>query len=695
MAYSDSSEDERPYNPRDDWEPESEEDPLRPNKRRKTAGSTTLRTRGLAFVQRTADGDNDGQNTEHDEPDEDEDEDEDGDDADARPSIGFAMRSTADRSRAFGIGQYPGDVAMQSPSPDVASSPEPEKKIGAGESAFGRAGKVNQNSFAARMMAKMGHKEGQGLGRSGQGIAAPIQAQKVQAGTGLGFGTDDDRPRQPMKSVKDKKTGALSGGPTVARLKAPPRKKYEVAAIESRGLHVPDALKNIIDATGHERKQLDDLSGYSTPTTDTPKPITTEQRKQTRLKQDLKLFADAWDGQIAEAEALRQELTQRQAEVEHYDKQTQLFRDLISSFERVTVDDVYTARPFDEVVVQLQQIQKSYPEYITPLDLSDLAVAALVQPVQAYLSDCDMEHDLSTISSLVSHLQSISLLIDLDRTIRSRHQRRTTLLESLLLQTVYPKIRTYLRSEWHPYDPIPAISLLETLYPSLLPPWMIYKLLEEIVVPRLLDKIRKFKSKRSTSSRAHNGNTPDLHLWLFDWWTLLETLDVESLHALKVEIKSKVRFDESVWPKWEPLLGRSIISSNNKRDRKAGITTAPATATATADTSTAANTPQPHADDGADEITFKEILEEWCAENELVVQNTGQSDELGRRLQRLTLAGNGGSGNSNSNSNGNGNGKVRGRGMLVYIQNDVVFDASTDDPYGLDAELVERVKGAK
>lgn len=682
MAYSDSSGDERPYNPRDDWEPESEEDSLRPNKRRKTAGSTTLRTRGLAFVQRTADGDNDGDNTEHDEPEEDE------DDADARPSIGLGMGSTADRSRAFGIGQYPGDVRMQSPSPDVGSSSEPEKKIGAGESAFGRAGKVNQNSFAARMMAKMGHKEGQGLGRSGQGIAAPIQAQKVQAGTGLGFGTDDDRPRQSTKSVKDKKLGALSGGPAVARLKAPPRKKYEVAAIESRGLHVPDALKNIIDATGHERKQLDDLSGYSTPTSETPKPITVEQRKQTRLKQDLKLFADAWDGQVAEAEALDQELTQRQAEVEHYDKQTQLFRDLISSFERVAVDEVYIARPFDQVVVQLQQIQRSYPEYITPLELSDLAVAALVQPVQAYLSDCDLEHDLLNISSLVSHLQSLSPLIDLDRTIRSRHQRRTTLLESLLLQTVYPKIRTYLRSEWHPYDPIPAISLLETLYPSLLPPWMMYKLLEEIVVPRLLDKIRKFKSKRSTSSRVHSANTPDLHLWLFDWWVLLETLDVESFHALKVEIKSKVRFDESAWPKWEHLLGRSV-NSNNKRDKKAGIITA--TATATADTSTAANTPQPQADDEADEITFKDILEEWCAENELVVQNTGQSDELGRRLQRLTLAGDGGGGSSNSN----GIGKVRGRGMLVYIQNDVVFDASTDDPYGLDGELVDRVKGGK
>lgn len=694
MAYSDSSEDERPYNPRDDWEPESEEDSLRPNKRRKTAGSTTLRTRGLAFVQKTANNDHDGggETAEDKELEQDEDQD------DVRPSFALGMRSGTNRPGVFGIGQYSEDAAMQSPSPEIGSSPEPEKKIGAGESAFGRSGKVNQNSFAARMMAKMGHKAGQGLGRSGQGIAAPIQAQKVQAGTGLGFGVEDDRPRQSLRTVKDRKVDALPDGPAVPRLKAPPRKKYEVAAIESRGLHIPDALKNIIDATGHERKKLDDLSGYSTPTSETPRPMTEEQRKQTRLKQDLKLFADAWDGQLAEAEALDRELTQRQAEVEHYNKQVQLLQNLIASFERVAVDENHAARALDQIVAQLQNIQRSYTDYITPLELSDMAVAVLVQPIQAYLGDCDLENDLVRISNLVSHLQSISVLIDLDRTIRSRHRRRTTLLESLLLQTLYPKVRTYLRSEWHPYDPVPALNLLKTLYPSLLPPWLMYKLLDEIVVPRLLEKIRKFKPKRSTSSRTHNGHTPDLHLWLFDWWTLLEDLDVETFHTLKVETKSKVRFDESVWPQWEPLLGRSS-SSKTDRNRPPGPTT-------TTTASTTANTPQPHAEDEPDEITFKEILEEWCAENELVVQNTGKSDGLGRRLQRLTLVGdsNGGNdgtrtaagaGGNNSGSHGEERGRGRGRGILVYIQNDVVFDASTDDPYGLDEELVTRVKGGR
>lgn len=635
----DSSDDEQPFNIRDGFEEESDEDSLRPSKRRKTKGST-LRTRGLAFVQKTAEDDDQNEEAEDDDGYDDDDVDDD------RPATGGF--------RGFNLGQHPAQGATPSPTPDTRDSPEPSKPVGAGESAFAKGGKVNQNSFAARMMAKMGHKEGQGLGRAGQGIAAPIQAQKVQAGTGLGFGAQQAQPQRPPKSLKDKQQGKISSGATTPRLKAPPRKKYEVTAIESRGLHVPDSLKNIIDATGVEPRKIDSLSGYSTPTSDTSRTVTEEEKKQARLKRDLQLFADAWDGQIHEADALNRELQQRQAESQQSAEQSQLFQDLATSMARVAVDDLHAARTFDHVILRLQAIQSQYADYIVPLDLPELAVAALSQPLQALIQD--WEDPLSDAGAIrVSQLLSTSTVLSLDQITQSRHRKRTTPLESLLLKTIYPRFRDTLRTSWAVHDPLPAITLLETWYPKILPSWMLYKLLDEIVVPRLIEAVKKFKPPKHGHKRKHE--LPDLHEWLFDWWTLLDSpsLALESVTQLKIEIKSKVRFDDRVWPKWEPLLGTRHKSSKSTATKLSSVETPP---------------PGPV----EDETTFRDILEEWCIENDLLLRNTGSADGLGRRLIRLLPAG------------------KSGGGMLVYMQDDVVYDSATGDPYLLDEELAEKAR---
>ena len=183
---------------------------------------------------------------------------------------------------------------------------------------------------------------------------------------------------------------------------------------------------------------------------------------------------------------------------------------------------------------------------------------------------------------------------------------------------------------------------------------MPYRLLNEVVVPRLIEAVKKFKPQKPGHKRRHD--IPDIHEWLFDWWTMLDSpsLAIENFTQLKIEVKSKVRFDDRVWPKWEPLLGSRHKPSKPIIAEPIQVQTPPVALD--------------------DEISFKDVLEEWCIENDLMLRNTGTADSSGRRLMKLTSAG--------RNTGG----------MLIYVQSDIVFDSATGDPYMLDEELAAKAR---
>jgi hypothetical protein len=410
----------------------------------------------------------------------------------------------------------------------------------------------------------------------------------------------------------------------------------------------------IIDATGAETKTLTSLSGFSTPTRETTPALETT-KATSRIRLQLQAFADAWDATKEQETHLELEDTQLGAALALHDEEIRRYNDVISAFERVTVDDSGEARDWAASVSRLQDIQTNYHSHIAELSLPELTASCLETVFRREMVDWD---PLAEPDHLVASLQSIPDLLEVDKSTTSRHRKRTTYFESLLLLHWYPRVRTVLGKDWDVYDPEPAHALV-TAWSPVLPAWLVYRLLHEVVLPKLIEAVRKFpKMVESTdrSSRRSKKPAPDMHTWLFDWWTLLSSddLDLERFPELRSLVKTKV--DSESWPTWKPLLGSS--------GRRA-VRAAPSTANVEKPTAPAAE---------VEEISFKSLVEDWASEHDLLLHSSHRSDAFGRLLYRLQDA------------------DRRGRGILVYLADDVVF-GEDGEPYALDERLVAKARG--
>ena len=367
---------------------------------------------------------------------------------------------------------------------------------------------VKPNSFAARMMAKMGHVEGQGLGASGKGRLAPIDVQQRPQGAGLGavkektkqakeeekreaafrgevLEDSEEEATRRKKRLKEKRMAGISGaGSTPSK----PKKKYRTAReIEAAadGLEVPNVLKSIIDATGSETKLLNGAAGLMTSYT-TMVPSETEAEKiARRARRDLEAFAEEWETLSERKKYFELQESQMASEIVEEEDESRKMEDIIGvvqelqrmSFETSEAESLTLA--WEEVTAKLEATQLAYEGDIEGSALQDIAVATIHPLFKLAMSDWE---PLQKPLHLVPYLQRLSHILgvkpastDTQLTLQNgvsyskAQSKSTTAYETMLYTLWLPPVRSAITNDWDPHDPTPLLALITSWQP-LLPP---------------------------------------------------------------------------------------------------------------------------------------------------------------------------------------------------------------------------------
>lgn len=465
---------------------------------------------------------------------------------------------------------------------------------------------INTGSFAARMMAKMGYKEGQGLGKEGQGRSGVIEVQLRPQGVGLGAvkekskqereeerrqaarrgeTLDDSEEEKKKKSLKVKISGADSGISTPRRRPKPKFQSLPELQRAAPGLKIPDAFTPILDMTGPGQKYLTSTSGLATPTTGvTESTALVEARKLARRAQnDLSYFIEEWKGLEERKAWVELEILQQQQAM---DEQRSSSEQLGSAAEIVQgLSEAVRDGQWDPVIEALTKLESL--GVAGNGELASVAVAAVHPFFRQAIEGWQPLEDpkLSGVASdgFVSALLSIRELLGMtpestsssltvqNLCLNNSHATRahkTTPYESLIFIVWLPKVRSAITNSWDVHDPSPLLSLLD-LWTPLIPTFVWTQILEHLILRKLDEAIANWNPKK----RLRTSSLP--HLWLFPWLQYLPAhhLDSRASSGLVADVKRKFRvlidswdFRRGVIPgltQWRDLLRPSSSSKDD------------------------------------------------------------------------------------------------------------------------------------
>ncbi|XP_047048003.1 septin and tuftelin-interacting protein 1 homolog 1 [Lolium rigidum] len=403
-------------------------------------------------------------------------------------------------------------------------------------------GSLESNAKVAKMMAMMGYKRGEGLGKNAQGITAPVETTLRPKNAGLGsvegfkepkaFTPKEKLPPLPPAPPAKKEKQRWSKKASVKKDQVMTKNELLARRAEQEHDEQPAFVQKVIDMRGPQARVLTDLKGLSTEhemeANDVPMP---------ELQYNVRLLVEETEADIVRLDGqLRREQEKVASLVREKEKaakqealqkhQLQVMEAIAGVLEQVRVDDTTGLLTLGGLLKTFQELKLRYEEEFKMCSVAWVACRfahpLLIRVFQGWQPLQNPSFGLEVMSSWKDLLQGDQPYDFSDAT------ESMAPYAQLVSEVILPAVRISGTNSWEARDPEPMLRFLES-WERLLPPIVLHSILEHVIMPKLTAAVDSWDPRRE--------KVP-IHVWVHPWLPTLGQRIETLCHSIRYKLSS-------------------------------------------------------------------------------------------------------------------------------------------------------------